>query len=70
MDSPRILVSALGKAVTANDFSEYMIFHNRKIFANAYQPRPFCSAVRRPDHFPEGMEMAIIIALRKKKFQF
>ena len=31
-----------------------MRFHNRKLFRKAYEPMPFCYAVRRPDHYPEG----------------
>jgi len=48
------LRSALGKVVQAQDFSDYMLFHNKKIFKPAYQPKPFCFAVRRPNHSPEG----------------
>ncbi len=36
------------------DFSNYLRFHNRKLFKAAYAPRPFCYAIRRPDHYPEG----------------
>jgi len=37
------------------DFADYMQFHNRKLFADAYAPVPFCFAVRRSDkHSPEG----------------
>jgi hypothetical protein len=32
-----------------------MRFHNRKLFNSAYEPRPFCYAIRRPDHYPEGV---------------
>jgi hypothetical protein len=48
------LVSAIGKVVTPIDFTNYMRFHNRKLFRSAYEPKPFCHAVRRPEHFPEG----------------
>eukprot|EP01001_Neometanema_parovale_P000630 NODE_106_length_3330_cov_60.169941_g98_i0.p1 GENE.NODE_106_length_3330_cov_60.169941_g98_i0~~NODE_106_length_3330_cov_60.169941_g98_i0.p1 ORF type:complete len:701 (+),score=186.69 NODE_106_length_3330_cov_60.169941_g98_i0:1046-3148(+) len=48
------MINAIGKVVTAKDFGEYMRFHYRKLFARAYQPSPFCYAVRRPDHYPEG----------------
>jgi hypothetical protein len=48
------LVGAIGKIVTPVDFSNYMRFHNRKLFRSAYEMVPFSYAVRRPDHTPEG----------------
>lgn len=49
------LIAAIGKEVTPADFAEYMRFHNRKLFADAYAPMPFCFAVRRSSHHsPEG----------------
>ena len=48
------LVAAIGKVITPVDFSGYMRFHNRKLFRVEYEPKPFCYAVRRPDHYPEG----------------
>ena len=48
------LVAAIGKEVTPAHFAEYMQFHYRKIFRQAYEPRAFCYAVRRPAHYPEG----------------
>eukprot|EP01032_Pedospumella_encystans_P016131 gene16131-18415_t len=49
------LVAAIGKTVSAQDFAQYMTFHNRKVFKEAYQPQPFSYAVRRsPVHSPEG----------------
>mmetsp|Transcript_43764 Transcript_43764/g.103411 ORF Transcript_43764/g.103411 Transcript_43764/m.103411 type:complete len:974 (+) Transcript_43764:105-3026(+) len=51
----RQLLKAIGKEVTPADFADYMIFHNRKVFAEAYAPIPFCFAVRRSEkHTPEG----------------
>jgi len=47
------LVAAIGKAVTPADFSNYLAFHNRKIFNEEYRPQAFSYAVRRPDHYPE-----------------
>lgn len=32
-----------------------MTFHNRKLFREEFQPQPFCYAIRRPDHYPEGV---------------
>eukprot|EP00754_Rhynchopus_humris_P033509 Rhum_TRINITY_DN15470_c14_g1::Rhum_TRINITY_DN15470_c14_g1_i1::g.158769::m.158769 len=48
------LVKAIGKKVTSSDFSEYMRFHNRKLFLEEYQPRGFAYAIRREGHNPEG----------------
>jgi hypothetical protein len=49
------LVAAIGKEVSARDFSQYMIFHNRKVFREEFMPRPFSHAVRRSVlHSPEG----------------
>ena len=48
------VVSAIGKEVGPSDFAQYMTFHNRKLFKSQYQPNPFCYAIRRPDHYPEG----------------
>jgi len=50
----RQLNAAIGKEVTPVDFYNYMIYHNRKLFKEQYQPIPFCYAIRQPDHFPEG----------------
>ncbi|CAE7382352.1 susA, partial [Symbiodinium sp. CCMP2456] len=49
------LLAAIGKSVSPKDFSDYMNFHNRKLFADAFAPQPFCFAVRRSElHSPEG----------------
>ena len=48
------LVTALGKEVTATDFSMYMGFHSRKIFSEEYQPKKLSYAVRVSGHNPEG----------------
>jgi hypothetical protein len=48
------LVSAIGSEVTPTDFAKYMVYHNRKIFARNYQPKPFSYAIGRPGHTPEG----------------
>uniref|UniRef100_A0A7S4HH76 Uncharacterized protein n=1 Tax=Vannella robusta TaxID=1487602 RepID=A0A7S4HH76_9EUKA len=49
------LVSAIGKEVSPADFTEYMLYHNRKLFKPEFEPRKFCYAIRRPDHYPEGL---------------
>ena len=50
----RQVVAAVGRELTEKDFSEYMSFHCRNLFGAAYRPRPFCHAIRRPGHAPEG----------------
>lgn len=50
------LIAAIGKEVTPVEFAEYVKFHNRRLFAEPFRPRPFSYAVRRsPSHSPEGM---------------
>jgi len=51
----RQLLAAVGKELTPLDFADYMKFHNREIFKAEYEPRLFCYAIRRPDHYPEGL---------------
>ncbi len=49
------IIAAIGKEVQPVDFANYMVYHNRKVFREQYQPQAFCYAVRRPDHYPEGV---------------
>jgi hypothetical protein len=49
------LIAAIGKEVTPVDFTNYLTFHNRKIFHENFRPRAFSYAIRRPDHYPEGV---------------
>ncbi len=49
------LVAAIGKELTPADFTAYMDFHHRKLVAPAYRPLPFSYAIRRPEHYPEGV---------------
>lgn len=49
------LKKAVGKEITGKAFDEYMRFHNQKIYKEEYLPKPFCYAIRRPDHYPEGV---------------
>eukprot|EP01062_Namystynia_karyoxenos_P084369 TRINITY_DN990_c0_g1_i3.p1 TRINITY_DN990_c0_g1~~TRINITY_DN990_c0_g1_i3.p1 ORF type:complete len:927 (+),score=309.94 TRINITY_DN990_c0_g1_i3:91-2871(+) len=49
------LIAAIGREIGPSDFAEYMDFHNRQLFRPCYRPRGFCFAVRRPQHFPEGV---------------
>jgi hypothetical protein len=49
------LEAAIGKVVTAEDFRLFMQHHERKLFAPAVRPKPFSYAIRRPDHYPDGV---------------
>lgn len=50
------LIAALGTSLTASDFDQYMLFHNRRLFKENYAPKPFSYSVRRGDGFsPEGL---------------
>ena len=50
----RQLIAAVGRELSAADFAGFMRFHQRKIFREQFEPRPFCYAIRRPGHYPEG----------------
>merc|ERR1712137_1270284 len=49
------LIAAIGKELTSNDFDEYMRYHFRKVFKEEYGPKLFAYAIRRPEHYPEGV---------------
>lgn len=49
------LVAAIGKELTPADFTAYMDFHHRKLVKPEYRPLPFSYAIRRPEHYPEGV---------------
>ena len=49
------LIAAIGKEVQAKDFDQFMSFHNQKLFSPEYAPIPFCYAIRRPGHDPDGI---------------
>ena len=51
----RQLVAALGKEVTPADFDKYMVYHDQRRYRPEVAPEPFCFAVRRRDHHPEGV---------------
>jgi len=48
------LIAAVGKTIGPSDFAEYMEFHEKRLFKTQYTPRPFCYAIRRPNHYPDG----------------
>ena len=55
------LVAAVGRELSLKDFAQYMTFHNRKVFREAFQPRPFSFAVRRSVlHSPEGQLQILV----------
>jgi len=49
------LVKAIGSVVSANDFAKYMDFHKRQLFRSDVQPQAFSYAIRRPNHYPDGI---------------
>jgi hypothetical protein len=49
------LYNAIGKLVSSNDLDEFVRSNNQKLFLDSYAPEPFCYAIRRPGHFPDGM---------------
>ena len=48
------VVAAIGKEVGPSDLTSYMEYHCRQLLKPEFQPKGFCYAVRRPDHYPEG----------------
>eukprot|EP01043_Picozoa_sp_COSAG02_P035900 COSAG02_NODE_2599_length_8448_cov_229.846568_4_plen_887_part_00 len=48
------LISAIGKELQPKDFADFVRFHEQKLFKPEYTPKPFCYAIRRPDHYPDG----------------
>lgn len=63
------IIAAIGKEVQPKDFYEYMIFHNRRLFKPEFEPKPFCFAVRRPDHYPEGVVSVNMVAEQTEPIQ-
>lgn len=49
------LLQAIGHQLKPSDFTNYMRFHNTKLFDPNYRLKGFAYAVRRPDHTPEGI---------------
>lgn len=49
------LVQAIGKEIRSKDFDQFIAFHSHRLFRREYSPEPFTFAVRRPDHFPDGV---------------
>eukprot|EP00981_Chlorochromonas_danica_P011349 scaffold3916_cov219-Ochromonas_danica.AAC.1 len=52
----RQLIAAIGRELGPADFANYMNFHYRKLFSEAFAPRAFNYGVRRSnEHSPEGV---------------
>ncbi|KAL7557208.1 hypothetical protein ACA910_001276 [Epithemia clementina (nom. ined.)] len=49
------LVQAIGKEVKSSDFDKFISFHNQRLFGPAFAPKPFTYAIRRPNHYPDGI---------------
>eukprot|EP01103_Thecamoeba_quadrilineata_P014453 TRINITY_DN431_c1_g1_i2.p1 TRINITY_DN431_c1_g1~~TRINITY_DN431_c1_g1_i2.p1 ORF type:complete len:1062 (-),score=263.50 TRINITY_DN431_c1_g1_i2:57-3242(-) len=49
------LIAAIGKEISVKDFNNYLKFHNTKLYRPEFAPKPFCYAIRRPEHYPEGL---------------
>jgi hypothetical protein len=47
------LIAAIGKEVQLEDLDQFVKFHNAKWLTPA--PQPFCHAIRRPHHYPDGL---------------
>jgi hypothetical protein len=47
------LVTAIGKRVEAKDLDQFVKYHNAKLLDPP--PQPFCQAIRRPAHYPDGL---------------
>ena len=49
------LYNAIGKHVKSKDLDEFLQSHNQRLFSESYAPEPFCYAIRRPHHDPDGI---------------
>ncbi|KAI8823110.1 uncharacterized protein EV422DRAFT_523423 [Fimicolochytrium jonesii] len=49
------LIAAIGRTLQPRDFTQLVRSNNRKLFLPQYVPSPFCFAVQRPGHSPEGV---------------
>jgi len=49
------LNDVIGKFVNSKDLSEFVRFHNQRLFLDTYAPEPFCYAIRRQGHYPDGI---------------
>jgi len=49
------LISAIGKVISSSDLQQFTRFHFQTFFADAFIPEPFSYAIRRPEHYPDGI---------------
>ena len=49
------LIAAIGKVIDSSDFNQFLTHHYCKVFSPQYAPRSFCYAIRRPNHYPDGI---------------
>lgn len=49
------LIAAIGKVIRPHDFDQFMSFHLKRLFNPQYTPKPFMYAIRRPNHYPDGL---------------
>jgi hypothetical protein len=61
------IVAAIGKIVSPVDFAKYMNYHNNRVFKEQYRPVPFCYAIRREQHTPEGNKSTFVYFIKQKK---
>ena len=47
------LITAIGKEIGENDMHQFVKYHSAKLVNPA--PKPFCHAIRRPGHYPDGL---------------
>lgn len=49
------MIAAIGKEVGPKEFHQFMQFHCGKLLSPNFAPRPFSHAIRRPNHYPDGI---------------
>ena len=49
------LVQAIGTEIVPEQFEQFMKYHNKRYFDIQYAPKPFSYAIRRPNHYPDGI---------------
>jgi hypothetical protein len=49
------LNDAIGKRIAVSDLDEFVRFHNKRFFNETYAAEDFCYAVRRGNHYPDGL---------------
>lgn len=49
------LNDAIGKRIRVSDLDEFVRFHNKRFFNDAYAAEDFCYTIRRGNHYPDGL---------------